>query len=166
MESKDREAVMELIHATAMFTEEEERVAAELIDIYLTQPGQKDYAIDVAENDTGAVEGYICYGPTPMTEGTMDLYWIAVHPSRHNRGCGKALVAHLENTLRENKGRLILIETSSKEKYAPTRQFYLRLGYQEAARIKDYYRPGDDRIIFCKYFNLEEAKPWNDGSGC
>lgn len=157
MTGQDRETVLQLLHATAMFTEEEERVAAELIDTYLTQPDQKEYVIDVVENDAGMAEGYVCYGPTPLTEGAMDLYWIAVHPGRHKRGCGKALVARVENELRKNKGRLLLIETSSREKYAPTRQFYLRLGYQEAGRIKDYYRPGDDRVIYCKYFQPEGA---------
>jgi len=100
----------------------------------------------VVENDPGTAEGYVCYGPTPLTEGAVDLYWIAVHPGRHKRGYGKALVGHVETQTRRNKGRLILIETSSREMYAPTRQFYLRLGYQEIARIKDYYRPGDDRV--------------------
>jgi len=152
MAGKDRETVLQLIHATDMFTEEEEQVAAELIDTYLTQPDQKDYAIDVVENDAGTAEGYVCYGPTPMAEGAVDLYWIAVHPGRYKRGVGKALVMHVETQVRQNKGRLVIIETSSREKYAPTHQFYIHLGYQEACRIKDYYRPGDDQIIYCKYF--------------
>lgn len=157
MEDKDRETVLKLIHETGMFTEEEERVAAEVIDSYLTQPEQKDYAIEVMENDTGTAEGYICYGPAPMTEGTVDLYWIAVHPARHKQGYGRALVTHVETIARQNQGRLILIETSSNAKYAPSHQFYQRLGYQETSRIKDYYRPGDDRITYCKYFQLEGA---------
>ena len=155
MEKKDRETVLKLIHETGMFTQEEEQVAIELIDTYLTQPDQKDYSIDVADNDTGTAEGYVCYGPAPMTKGAVDLYWIAVHPGRHKQGFGKALIMHVEEHSRRNQERLILIETSSREKYAPTRQFYLRLGYQETARIKDYYQPGDDLIIYCKYFQPE-----------
>ncbi|MBU4199320.1 MAG: GNAT family N-acetyltransferase [Verrucomicrobia bacterium] len=155
MESKDRETVLKLIHETGMFTEEEELVAAELIDTYLTQPHQEDYDIDVVESDAGTAEGYVCYGPAPMTEGTVDLYWIAVHPGRHKQGYGKALVTHVETITRRNKGRMIIIETSSKEKYTPTRQFYLRMGYQEISRLRDYYRPGDDQVIYCKYFQPE-----------
>ena len=157
MEKKDRETVLKLIHETGMFIEEEERVAAELIDTYLSQPNQKDYNIDVVESNTGTTEGYVCYGPAPMTEGTVDLYWIAVHPDRHKQGYGKALVTQVETVTRRNKGRLIIIETSSKEKYTPTHQFYLRLGYRETARIRDYYRPGDDQVIYCKYFQSEGA---------
>jgi len=157
MTGKDRETVLQLIHATDIFTEEEELVAAEVIDTFLTQPNQLDYIIDVMETDTGIAEGYVCYGPTPMTEGTMDLYWIAVHPSRYKQGFGKALVLHVETKARQNNGRLVIIETSSTEKYSPTRRFYLRLGYQETGRIKDYYRVGDDRVIYCKYFHPEVA---------
>ena len=155
MAGKDRATVLKLIHATGMFTEAEEDVAVELIDTYLTQSDQEDYNIDVAENDTGIVAGYICYGPVPMTEGAIDLYWIAVHPDRHKQGYGKSLIRHVEAVTRQNHGRLILIETSSKEQYAPTRQFYQHTGYQEVSRIRDYYRPGDDRITYCKYLNPE-----------
>jgi len=155
MESKDRVTVLKLIHETGMFTEEEEQVAAELIDTYLTQPNQEDYTIDVVDNDTGIAEGYVCYGPAPMTEGAVDLYWIAVHPGRHKRGFGKALINHVEDNTRKKHGRLIIIETSSKDIYAPTRLFYQRMGYQETSRIRDYYRVGDDQIIYCKYFKPE-----------
>ncbi len=155
MTDEDRATVLQLIHATDIFTEEEELVAAEVIDTFLNQPDQKEYTIDVVENTAGKAEGYVCYGPTPMTEGTLDLYWIAVHPGQHKRGLGKALVDHVENKVRQNKARLVIIETSSTEKYAPTRRFYLHLGYQETGRIKDYYRPGDDRVIYCKYFQPE-----------
>lgn len=151
MEADDRESVIELIRATGMFTAEEEQVAVELIDIYLTQPEQRDYAVDVAEDATGAVAGYICHGPTPMTDGTVDLYWIAVHPARYRQGYGRALVERVEQALRQKGGRLIVIETSSRELYAPTRHFYRSLGYVEQARLRDFYRPGDDRILYGKY---------------
>ncbi len=155
MTGEDRAAVLQLIHATRMFTEEEERVAAELIDAYLTEPDQKDYIIDVAAGAAGAAEGYLCYGPTPLTEGTFDLYWIAVHPGRHNQGLGTALVAHMERQIRRQGGRLVIVETSSREAYASTRRFYLGRGYHEASRIKDYYRPGDDCVTYCKYIQTE-----------
>lgn len=157
MEDKDRDTVLKLIHATKMFTKEEEQVAQELIDEYLMEPDEGDYNIAVVETDIGIAEGYVCYGPVPMTEGTTDLYWIAVHPGKHKQGYGKALIRHVESVIRQNQGRLIIIETSSKAQYAPTRQFYQRMGYQEASRIRDYYRPGDDRIIYCKYFKPEGA---------
>ena len=154
---KDRQAVLEVIHLTGMFTKEEERVATEVIDVCLVKSGQQDYVVVVIENEQGIIVGYLCYGPTPMTEGVVDLYWMAVHPGKHRQGYGKALIQWLEKDVQEKKGRLIVIETSSRDKYATTRNFYQRLGYVENARIRDFYRPGDDQLIYCKYLKPEGA---------
>ena len=153
--ARDRQAVLDVLHLTGLFTKEEKRVATEVIDVYLTKPGQRDYIVVVIEDEQGAICGYMCYGPTPMTEGVMDLYWMAVHPGKHRQGYGKALVQWLEKAVQEKKGRLILIETSSKDKYTPARHFYQRLGYVENARIRDFYRPGDDLLIYGKYLKPE-----------
>ena len=155
--ANDRQVILELIHLTGLFTKEEEQVAMEVIDVCLTKSGQQDYIIVVIENEQGAIAGYMCYGPTPMTEGVVDLYWLAVHPGKHRQGYGKALIQWLEKTVQENKGRLIVIETSSRDKYAATRNFYQRLGYTENACIRDFYRPGDNLLIYCKYFKPEGA---------
>ncbi len=155
--AKDRPAVLEVIHLTGMFTQEEERVATELIDVCLTKPDQQDYVVVVIENEANVVVGYMCYGPTPMAEGVVDLYWMAVHPGKHRQGYGKALVQWLEKIIREKKGRLIVIETSAMDKYAITRKFYQRLGYEENSRIRDFYSPGDDLVIYCKYLKPEGA---------
>jgi ribosomal protein S18 acetylase RimI-like enzyme len=153
MVKADRQPVLELIRATGFFTPDEVKVAEELIDIYLQQPDQRDYFIVVVENEQGRVAGYMTYGPTPLTEGTWDLYWIAVSPADQGKGYGQQLVRWLEEEVRKRKGRLIIIETSSQPKYEPTRKFYEKLGYAEVARIPDFYRPGDDRVIFGKYFS-------------
>ncbi|MGB4705571.1 MAG: GNAT family N-acetyltransferase [Candidatus Saccharicenans sp.] len=156
MAKDDRQPVLELIRATSFFNEAEIQVAAELIDIYLNNPDQRDYQIVVVEDERGKVAGYMTYGPTPLTEGTWDLYWIAVSPEAQGKGYGRQLVNWLEDRVRESGGRLILIETSSQPKYLPTRKFYEKLGYAEIARIPDFYRPGDDRVIFGKYFRSKE----------
>ncbi|MBN2206478.1 MAG: GNAT family N-acetyltransferase [Candidatus Aminicenantes bacterium] len=146
----DREAVLRLLAGTGMFTEAEIAVAEEQLDIFLTQPAQKDYDIVVVADEAGGVAGFLSWGPTPLTEGTYDLYWMAVAPNRQGRGYGKALVRWLEDRARAANGRLIVIETSSQPKYHPTRAFYLGLGYNEAARIPDFYKPGDARVIYTK----------------
>lgn len=148
----DRQAVQEVIHSTGIFTAEDERIALELVDTYLSwsdEPG--DYEVDVIENSAGRAAGFVCYGPTPLTEGTMDLYWLAVHAGNQKQGLGKALLNWVEKTVAERKTRLIVIETSSSAPYVATRRFYERMGYAETARVRDFYRPGDDRIIYCKY---------------
>ena len=156
MTGGDREQVIGLIKATRFFLPDEIKVAEELIDIYLNQPEQQDYKIEGGEDQTGKVAGYITYGPTPLTEGTWDLYWIAVSPEVQSQGYGRLLVRHLEDEVKENGGRLVIIETSSQPKYLPTRKFYEKLGNREMARIPDFYRSGDDRVIFGKYLREKE----------
>ncbi len=153
LQPEDRAAVYEILQQTDMFTMAEVNVAMELIDTYLFDKEQKDYLVYAAVTDNGQVAGYVCFGPTPATEGTFDLYWIAVAPTLQNQGIGSKLLAFVEDYVKSQNGRLIIIETSSQRKYLPTQQFYLRHNYSVEARIKDFYRPGDDRLIFAKRLN-------------
>lgn len=125
--------------------------ALELIDLAIrpTDPANPDYLIYVAEND-GRIVGYVCYGPTPMTEGTWDLYWIASDPSVRGQGVGASLVSAMEGDLRRKNARVIRVETSAMEAYGPTRGFYASMKYVEEARFRDFYKPGEDLIILSK----------------
>ncbi len=105
----------------------------------------------VAETtDERRLVGYVCFGTTPLTTGTYDLYWIAVDPTLHGRGIGSALLGAVLAAMRAAGGRLLLIETSSRADYANTRTFYERAGLTLEARIRDFYSPGDDRLIYAK----------------
>ncbi len=152
MLAEDKPAVMDLIRATDMFTDAEVQVAEELVDIYLRDRDQKDYNVVVVGGEAGGVAGYMTWGPTPLTEGAFDLYWMAVSPKAQGRGYGKELVRWLEKTVDGLGGRLLIIETSSQPKYHPTRAFYLGLNYTEVARVPDFYKAGDDRVIYTKHF--------------
>ncbi len=152
MQAGDKAPVLGLIRATGFFTAAEVGVAEELMDAYLDQPDQKDYGVVVVENDQGAPAGYMTWGPTPLAEDAYDLYWMAVAPSEQGKGRGKELVRWLEAEVGRRNGRIIIIETSSQPKYHGTRQFYIDLGYKEVARVPDFYRAGDDRVIYAKYF--------------
>ncbi|MBI3961785.1 MAG: GNAT family N-acetyltransferase [Deinococcus sp.] len=149
VEKQDRAPLAALLAATENFTPQEVAVALELIDSALEHPEKDEYWVQVAE-EGGPIVGYVCYGPTPMTDRTFDLYWVAVHPSKRGQGIGKALTSHVEALLRAKTARLLLIETASKESYQATRRFYLDQGYREVARIKDFYADGDDRVIYAK----------------
>ncbi len=147
---EDRGPLRDLVVATGVFTEEEVEIALELIDAVLGVPEQTDYIIRVCEEE-GKVAGYYCVGPTPATEGTFDLYWVAVDPALHGKGIGRALDDHACELIRGMSGRLIIAETSSLPRYSKTRDFYVRRGYTEIAKIADYYRPGDDLVVYGKY---------------
>ena len=135
---------------TDVFTDEEIGIALELIDVVLERPEQPDYIIRVYE-EAGEVLGYYCIGPTPATQSTFDLYWIATKPSGQRRGVGGALDEHAAALIRSKGGRLVIAETSSGSKYEKTRRFYLTRGYTELSRIRDYYRIGDDLVVYGKY---------------
>ncbi|HUI63616.1 MAG TPA: GNAT family N-acetyltransferase [Bacteroidota bacterium] len=147
---EDRAALVDLLERTDVFTKEEISIALELIDSVLENPAQRDYIIRVSEEEA-KVEGYYCIGPTPATDGTYDLYWIAVDPALHGKGVGKRLDEHALDLVRQMGGRLLIAETSSQPKYEKTRSFYVARGYKELARIREYYRPGDDLVVYGRY---------------
>lgn len=150
VEAGDRAAIRAIVAATGVFTDEEVRVADELVADAIVRPDESGYhAIVLVEDD--AVRGYACWGPVPLTEGTHDLYWIAVDPREHGRGHGRALLAAVEERLRGQGARLLLIEAAGRADNAPTLAFYRRCDYAELARIRDFYRPGDDKVLFGKY---------------
>ena len=154
VEPSDRDRIHEILVGVARFTDEEVRCAMELVDEALEKPERGEYIVHVLEvADNGsrpAVQGYVCFGATPLTDGVYDLYWIAVDPKQQGQGLGQVLLRFVENEVRRQRGRMLLIETSSKDTYAPTLRFYQRSGYDEISRIKDFYRVEDDKIVFCK----------------
>jgi ribosomal protein S18 acetylase RimI-like enzyme len=146
---RDRETLYSMLTETRVFTPEEIEVAMELIDIVLKNRDQKDYQIHCMADDRDEAIGYVCYGPVPMTRGTFDLYWIVVDPRSQGQGVGSELLHFLEAVVKERGGRMILIDTSSIPQYENTHRFYSRHGFQEVARVPDYYHRGNDRITFC-----------------
>jgi ribosomal protein S18 acetylase RimI-like enzyme len=145
----DRPAMMRILRNTPEFRPSEVAVAEEVIDSYLSRHEGSGYNIVVAEDDF-LVSGYICYGETPCTVGTWDIYWIAVAREKRGRGIGKTLAEKAETAIRQAGGRLAIIETSSTPLYENTRSFYLGRGYETIARIPDFYMPGDDKLILRK----------------
>jgi ribosomal protein S18 acetylase RimI-like enzyme len=161
---RDRARVAELLVSTAVFSPDEIEVALQLFDA--TVRDQSDAGPDDAHvpdyEFTGAFDGerllgYACAGPTPATDGTFDLYWLAVDAASQGKGIGTALVREVERELHERGARMLLVETSSRPDYSDTRAFYARCGYSEAARIKDFYAPADDRIMLTTRLTQERG---------
>lgn len=152
LEQADRAALEALVRSVELFSPAEMDVAMEVLDACLAHPG-RDYFGLGAFTASGSLLGYACYGPTPCTEGTWDLYWIAVAGAARGQGVGSQLMQEVERTLARSQARLLLIETASRDDYTPTRSFYRRRGYTVAARVPDFYAPGDDRVIFVRRFD-------------
>jgi GNAT superfamily N-acetyltransferase len=142
----DRGRIEEITRAAGLFREDEIPVALEVFDG--AAAGSPDYIALGAEHD-GRLAGWICWGPTPCTLGTYDLYWMAVDPALQRTGIGTALVAAMERRL-AGVARLIVVETAGRPDYRDTRAFYQARGYSIAATIADFYAPGDDQVVYVK----------------
>jgi GNAT superfamily N-acetyltransferase len=142
----DRDRIEDITRAVGVFRADEVPVALEVFDGAVA--GSPDYLALGAELD-GRLLGWICWGPTPCTLATFDLYWMAVDPAAQGAGVGSALIAEMEQRL-EGSARLIVVETAGRADYAPTRAFYQARGYHAAAVIPDFYAPGDDQVVYVK----------------
>jgi D-alanine-D-alanine ligase len=146
---EDRQTVLSFLAQTGFFRPDEIDIAREVLDAALADGPTGHYQSFVAEIDDQTV-GWVCYGPTPCTVGTFDIYWIGVSSAWQGHGIGRALTGFVEQAIRDRGGRLFVVETSGRESYTPTRRFYEALGYRLAASIPDFYGPGDPRVIFVK----------------
>jgi GNAT superfamily N-acetyltransferase len=145
----DRGRIEEITRAAGLFREVEIAVALEVFDEAVRAgPRNEPYSALGADVD-GRLAGWICWGPTPCTLGTYDLYWMAVDPALHGTGIGTALLREMEYRL-AGVARLIVVETAGRPDYGPTRAFYQARGYRAAATIPDFYAPGDDQVVFVK----------------
>jgi ribosomal protein S18 acetylase RimI-like enzyme len=149
MIAPDKSDIMDMLRNMPEFNPSEVIVAEEVLDDYLREPVRSGYHVFVAEIDS-LVVGYICYGPTPLTEGTWDIYWLAVAPNQQSKGIGKSLLSLAESNIKKTSGRLAIIETSSRTEYEATARFYRAQGYELACRLADFYAPSDDKLILIK----------------
>ncbi len=145
----DRPRVRQLLEATGFFSAAEVGIAVELVDDWLARGDASGYHFLLADRD-GRPEGYSCFGPIPLTRGSFDLYWIAVHPDRQGSGLGRALLAESETRIRAAGGTRVYVDTSSRAQYTPTRAFYEACGYRPEAVLEDFYAPGDGKVIYAK----------------
>ncbi len=144
---EDREHFLSILKGFEHFTDEEKDCAIELLDIYLKEPFEYLWLTALVE---GQPVGFACYGEAALSYGAYDIYWIMVEPAWHHRGVGKRLMEQVEEEALKAGGRKLIIETSSLPLYAGARRFYRVCGFTEEAKIRDYYRPGDHKLIYTK----------------
>lgn len=148
----DGPKIQDITTRAGVFNEEEVECVAILWEEYLTQGPEVCGYNFIVERDGDQVLGFACYGPRDLTSGVFDLYWVAVDPDCRRGGVGRRLLTASEEAAQKGGGRMIIAETSCTSSYDATRNFYDRTGYTMEARIKDFYRVGDDLAIFIKRF--------------
>jgi ribosomal protein S18 acetylase RimI-like enzyme len=153
LEPGDRPFIEKMVVSAGNFNEIEISTAMELVDEALAEGEEESgylfAVLEDGENHRG-VQGYACYGPVPLTQGVYDLYWIVVDPACQGKGLGGHLLEYVERDVLSRGGRMVLIETSSQETYAGSVRFYEHSGYHLAARIRNFYKIGDHKLVFQK----------------
>jgi ribosomal protein S18 acetylase RimI-like enzyme len=147
----DQEVILSISGQIVGFSHIDRECIKELWDLYAAQGDASGYRFVVARTAEQLV-GYACFGPTPLTEGVWDLYWLAVDPDQQRRGAGRALLAAIEQEIIAEHARMLEIETSGTAPYQAARRFYESCGYRYQAVIHDFYTVGDDLLIFGKRF--------------
>ena len=137
----DLSAMKEVIRATGLFP-------AALLEGMVTGDSDPGALWLVAERAELTALAYVA--PERLTAGTWNLLLIAVHPDHQETGVGSALIARVELAVRDRGAHLMLVETSGQAEFAATRRFYQQRGFTPEARIRDYYQPGDDKIVLRK----------------
>ena len=147
---KDREQLIQIIVKQKNFLQCEIDIATEVIDE--TFNPAEDYQALAAFADDRRLLGFISFGPIPLTVNRFDIYWIAVDPDNGRHGTGTMLLQKMEKLLQKGGSGHIYVETSSTDGYLPARLFYEKNDYQLVSHVKDFYRDGDDRMIYRKIY--------------
>lgn len=148
----DADRIEAVTRATGFFSEEEVGIARELATANLEKGEvESEYYFLVQDSEPdGAIDAYACFGPVPGSNVSFDLYWIVVAPSVQGRGAGRQLVSAVEERMLAVGGKRLYADTSSRAQYAPTRAFYQRCGFAQAALLEDFYDVGDGKVIYVK----------------
>jgi ribosomal protein S18 acetylase RimI-like enzyme len=144
----DRQELVRITRQQKNFNAQEIDVAIEVIDDGL-DPDKKDYTILVSDGQ-GGLAGYIIFGPIPFTDNRYDLYWVATDLTCGRKGIGSRLLQVMEEKIHSTGKAHIYVDTSSTEGYIPARSFYEKHGYAKACVLADFYRDGDDKVIYLK----------------
>ncbi|MFA6175623.1 MAG: N-acetyltransferase [Phycisphaerae bacterium] len=148
-QANDKPAIMTMLKETKFFRDGEIVIAEEVLDASLVCGIAGEYRSYSAVENNKTI-GWVCFGPTACTIGTFDVFWIVVSPDCQAKGIGTKLMDFATDLIKKDNGRLIVVETSGMAKYLATQEFYEKLGYKKEATLKDFYAPGDDKIVYLK----------------
>jgi ribosomal protein S18 acetylase RimI-like enzyme len=150
----DTAALIALADAIGLFQPNQLEELGEMLADYFGGNSDSDH-FWITDDDDGPVGLAYCESE-PMTDQTWNLQLIAVRPDRQGQGRGTTLLRYVEQTLTVRGARVLLVETSGLPSFERTRAFYRKCGYDEEARIRDFYKAGDDKIVYRKMLDAQE----------
>jgi ribosomal protein S18 acetylase RimI-like enzyme len=150
--SQDVVGLKEILVSSELFPPE---YLDDMIADYFSNPGTEDIWVTYVEDNVAIGFGYCA--PEEFTNGTYNLYAIAVRKEFQRKGIGRAIVNFVEELLTELQARVLIVETSGKGQYTPAQQFYVGLGYKNVATIPDFWNAGEDKIVFWKRLSETSA---------
>src|SRR5262249_39697270 len=146
---EDTPTLLTMSAETGAFLPLEVDVLREVLDDYHAEAREAGHRC-VSYEDGGQLIGFAYYAPASMTDRSWELWWIVVGKQTQARGVGGKLLHHVEQAIRQERGRLLILETSSLPSYDLTRRFYVKNNYTVLAVLKDYYADGHDMVIYSK----------------
>ena len=157
----DRRAIYNILLNSGTFGHSDAECVDQMFGEALAKPGEDSYRFLSCWEDErphkSEMVGFACYGHESLTQDTWDLFWVCVSGATRRKGAGRALLTEVQHRAAQERGRLIVIYTSSTEKYAPARGLYESMGFARMAVVPDYYADGDDLYIYSKRLARRES---------
>lgn len=120
----------------------------EMISDYLNNPDSEEIWFTYIDNNKPIAIGYCV--PEKFTEGTYNLLSLGVLKEWQGKGIASEMLNYIEQELKQKGARILIIETSSDVAQLPARSLYLKNQYAQEAVIRDFWKDGEDKIVFWK----------------
>lgn len=119
-----------------------------MISDYFNNPETQEIWFTYIDNNEQVAIGYCV--PEKLTDGTYNILAIGVSQNSQRAGVASQMMAYIEHRLKQKDGRILIVETSSDDAQIAARNFYRKIGYLQVAIIKDFWKEGEDKVIFLK----------------
>lgn len=151
----DRGGIRDILLGSGIFSQGDADTVDEMFVEAFNKPSDDNYQFLSCWNES-QLAGFACFGRESLTQGTWDLFWVCVSSAARRMGVGSALLREVMRRAAQEHVRLMVIYTSSTDRYAPARALYESHGFERAAVIPDYYAAGDDLLIYTQRIGREE----------
>jgi ribosomal protein S18 acetylase RimI-like enzyme len=141
----DVERLKEVLDTIELFPSE---MLDDLMSDFFDNPETEAIWFTAIQDEKPCAIGYCA--PEKLTDSTFNLYAIGVQDNLQGKGVGKKMMTFIEDYLRNQGGRILIVDTSSTPEFNLTREFYLKIGYIKEATIRDFWKEGDDKVVFWK----------------